>query len=215
MKKQITKFLAFGIVVVLSACAASYKPIKPPTVSYNSHDLQDGVEFSYKYDVLRESGNNKYAKKETKKGIKLVAVKITNNTVSELIIGRDIAFYSGQSQIFPMEPLVIKQSIKQIVPGYLFYLLLTPVNLTVTKTSSNGHNDTEMYPVGLGLGPAITFGNMLVAGSANKNMLNELMEFNILNRDIQPGETVYGIIGIRDMGYVPLTIKMLKSTSNN
>jgi hypothetical protein len=209
MKKSILKILTFTFVIILTGCAASYRPINPPTLNYNAHDLQDGIGFSYKYDVLREKGNIKYSKKEDKKGVRLIAVKVTNNTDTVMNVGKDIAFYSGQKQIFPMEPITIKESIKQIVPGYLPYLLLTFVNLTLTKSNSNGVT-TEVVPIGLGLGPGITILNLGIAGSANKNMLDELNQFNILNRNIKKGETVYGIIGVRDMGYSPISIKKIK-----
>lgn len=205
MEKSISKLLTLASVIILSSCAATYKPINPPTLNYNSHDLQDGIGLSYKYDVLREKGNKKYAKKEDKKGIKLIAVKITNNTDSIINIGKDVAFFSGQDQIFPMEPIAIKESIKQIVPGYLSYLLLTFLQLNIYQG-----NTVDSYPIGVVVGPGITMGNMTVAGSANKNMLNELYEYNILSRDIQKGETVYGIIGVRDMGYSPISVKMIK-----
>ena len=205
MKKLISKALVLTSAILLVGCAATYKPINPPSVNYNSHDLQDGIGLSYKYDILREKGNKKYAKKENKKGIRLIAVKVTNNTDSVINIGRDAIFYSGQNQIFPIEPMAIKNSLKQFVPGYLPYLLLTFTNLYITNGST-----TETYPIGLLLGPGITFGNMAVAGSANTKMLNELNEYDMLNMDIQKDETVYGIIGIRDMGYSPITIKMIK-----
>lgn len=204
MKKQISKLITLICVLVLSSCASSYRNINPTTLNYNSHDLQDGIGISYKYDVLREKGNKKYAKKELKKNVKLIAVKITNNTDSVINIGKDVAFYSGQNQIFPMEPMIVKESIKQIVPGYLPYLLLTFVNLTVTKGTS-----TDVIPIGLGLGPGITFGNMAIAGSANKNLLKELNQYNILNEDIQKNESIYGIIGIRNYGYSPISLKMI------
>jgi len=41
-------------------------------------------------------------------------------------------------------------------------------------------------------------------------MLNELYQYNILRRDIQKGETVYGIIAVRDLGYSPLSVKRIK-----
>ena len=205
MKETISKFLTLTIAVMLTGCAATYRPINPTNLNYNSHDLQDGVGLSYKYDVLREKGNKKYAKKEDKKGVKLVAVKVTNNTDSVINVGKDVAFFSGNSQIFPMEPMAIKESIKQIVPGYLPYLLLTFLQLNIYQG-----NSVDSYPIGVVVGPAITIGNMAMAGSANKNLLNELYEYNILSRDIQKGETVYGIIGVRDMGYSPLTVKMIK-----
>lgn len=115
-----------------------------------------------------------------------------------------------------MEPMAVKESMKQIVPGYLPYLLLTFLKLYVTHNNDNNNyknvNNTaiESYPIGVIIGPGITIGNMAVAGSANKKMLNELYQYNIQGRDFQKGETVYGIIGVRDMGYSPISVKNLK-----
>jgi hypothetical protein len=207
MTNTITKIFAIAIVFILSGCAASYKPIYPVSLNYDSHQSEDGVELSYKYDVLRQNGNKKYAKKEDKKGVKLVALKITNNTQSVVNIGKNLTLYSGNNQIRPMEPMVIKESIKQIVPGYLPYLLLTFVNLTTTK-EQNGMTEQNVIPIGLVLGPGITVGNMLIAGDANTKLLDELRLYNLIGRDIKPGETVYGIIGVRDIGYSPITVEV-------
>jgi len=191
------------IVIFFGGCAASYRPINPPLLNYTAHDSKDGIGLSYKYDVLIERGNKRYAKKEDKKGIRLIAVKVTNNTDTTINVGRDVVFYSEQNQMFLMEPMAIKNSIKQITPSYLPYLLLTFVNFYVTNGST-----TQTYPIGLILGPGITIGNMAVAGTANTKMLNELMQYYILNRDIKKGETVYGIIGVRDMGYNPISVRL-------
>lgn len=207
MTNTITKIFAIAIVFILSGCAASYKPIYPVSLNYDSHQSEDGVELSYKYDVLRQNGNKKYAKKEDKRGVKLVALKITNNTQSVVNIGKNLTLYSGNNQIRPMEPMVIKESIKQIVPGYLPYLLLTFVNLTTTK-EQNGMIEQNVIPIGLVLGPGITVGNMLIAGDANTKLLDELRLYNLIGRDIKPGETVYGIIGVRDIGYSPITVEV-------
>lgn len=132
---------------------------------------------------------------------------LTNNTDSAINVSKDLSFYSGNHQVIPMEPALIKNILKQIVPVYIPYLLLTFVNLTVTKiTPSN--TTTNVYPIGLVLGPVITIGNMAVAGSGNSNMLMELNEYNILNKDIKKGETIYGIIGIRDIGYSPISVRL-------
>jgi hypothetical protein len=210
MKNLLEKTLIITLVLVLTGCAASYKPINPPTLNYNSHDLQDGIQFSYKHDVLQEKGNKKYAKKEDKRGVKLVAIKITNHTDADINVGRDLVFYSSQNQIFPMEPKTVHIEIKQIVPGYLPYLILTALKLIITKPNNYGGTTTDVYPIGYVLGPGITFGNMLIAGTANKSMLNELYNYNILSQDIPKGETVYGIIAIKDSGYIPLSVKLKK-----
>ena len=51
---------------------------------------------------------------------------------------------------------------------------------------------------------------MLVAGNANKKFYEELLQYDILNRDIQKGETVYGLVGFRNLDFSPLTIKITK-----
>jgi hypothetical protein len=208
MKSLLSKILLFVFVVSLIGCAASYKPINPQSISYNSHDVQDGVSISYKYDVLAEKGNRKYANKEEKKNVKLIAVKITNNTDSIINIGRDAIFYSGHTPLVPMDPSAVKQTIQQIVPAYLPYALLTFLTLNVTSGSSSEGYSTESYPIGLAIGPTITIGNMALAGASNKKLYEELTVYNLLNKDIKSGETVYGIIGLKDTGYVPITVKI-------
>jgi len=205
MKNLISQFLIIISFLVLCGCAATYKNVNPPSINYSSHDLQDGISLSYRYDILREKGNTKYAKKEDNKGVKLIAIKLTNNTDSVINVNKDLVFYSGSNAVIPMDPLAIKNTIKQVVPGYLPYLLLSFVNLYVTKD-----NKTETYHIGLVLGPGITIGNMAVASTSNTNMLNELNEYNILYSDIKKGETLFGIIGLRDVGYNPISVKLKK-----
>ena len=48
---EFAKFTPLILLIVLSGCAASYRPINPTTLNYNSHDMQDGIALSYKYDV--------------------------------------------------------------------------------------------------------------------------------------------------------------------
>jgi len=214
MRKQITKVLAILFIFFLNGCASVYKPINPPLINYTSHDLKDGVSISYKYDVLTEKGNRKYAKKENYKRVKVVSVKITNNTDNIINIGQDFVFYSGDKQIYPLEPIVVKKLLKQSTPSYILYFLLTPLKLNIISTNSYETNSVETYSIGYALGPGIALGNMLVAGTANTNFENELYNYNIFNRNIEKGETVYGIIGLKDVGYDPIYIKNLKSTTN-
>ena len=147
MRKIIFKALAICSIALLSGCASVYRPINPKTINYTSHNLKDGISISYKYDVLKEKGNRKYARKEYVKDLKVISLKITNNTDSTIKLGKDFAFYSGSQQLFPMEPIVIKRSIKQATPSYLLYLLLTPLKLFVTTSDYSGIT-TESYSIG-------------------------------------------------------------------
>ena len=203
MKKIIYFSLMLALIFILGGCAQSYYALNPTKISYSaaSNNLEE-VTLNYRYDILRENGNKKISKKERKNNIKLVAVKITNNTDKVINLGTNAAFFVGNSMIVPMDVNSIKNRLKQSVPSHLFYLLLTPLTFTF--------NNSKPLPVGLILGPALSGGNMLVAGNANKKFYEELLQFDILNRDIQKGETVYGLVGFRNLDFSPLTIKITK-----
>ena len=204
MKKLTFSILTILTIVLISGCASSYRNINPPSINYNSHDISDGISFSYKYDVLREKGNRKYAKKENRKSIKLVAVKITNYTDTIINIGQNITFNSRYKQLTPLEPILIKKQLRQSAPSYLLYLLLAPLKLYVTN-----ENSVETYSIGYIISPILTLGNLLFAADANSDFYKELNEYNLLNRNINKGETVYGLIGINNADDYPITIKRI------
>ncbi len=205
MKRLLGYAAILAFAILINGCAGIYKDINPPVIHYYNSDVSDGIGFSYKYDVLTERGNMRYAKKERKKGVKLVAVKITNNYDTTLNIGRDIIFYSGNDQITIVNPYVVHNLIKQSTAGYLFYLLLTPLQF---NTLDNYGRVIETYNVGLAMGPGITLINMITAVNANSRLSRELVKYNVMNRDIQSGETIYGIIGIMDTGFNPISVRL-------
>ena len=200
------KFISFTVVliciIIMSGCAKRYYTLNPTSIAYSASNNMEDISLSYRYDVLNEKGNYKISKKEKKNNIKLVAVKITNNTDKVISIGNNAAFYSGNFIIYPMDAMSIKNKLKQSVPSHLLYLLLTPLTFTF--------NDSGAIPVGLIVGPAIAGGNMLMAGNANKRFYEELLRYDIMSIDIRAGETVYGLVGFQSFSYDPLTIKLLK-----
>lgn len=205
MKRLILKTLSICIILFFTGCASYYRPINPPTLSYVSNDLQNGIDMSYRYDVLKEKRNKKLAKNEDRNQVRLVAVKLTNFTDTTINIGQDALFFSGKNQIYPIAPLLMKNLIKQSTPSSLLYLLFTALKLNVyTSSSSNS------YPIGYVLGPGLTLLNMTTAASANKNLLKELNQYDLINKDVLKGETVYGLIGIKDNGHNPISLRIAK-----
>lgn len=187
---------------MLTSCASGYKGIEAESLNYLSKNESEGVTLEYKYDLL----DKKYAKKETKKGVKLVAVKITNNSGRDLMLGRDIKFtYENGEEIVPMEYDKVFAALKQSPASYLFYLLLSPVNL---YTSSSNGRQTSSTPIGLVIGPGLAGGNMIAAGSANKKFKTDLSAYNVLGTLIKKGTTEYGLIGIRTNSFDALKIKV-------
>ena len=105
--------------------------------------------------------------------------------------------YSGGNPVAILDPNFVHAQLKQTVPTYLLYLLMTPMRLYTGNSST---------PIGLAVGPGLAIGNMAGAGGANAKFKREL-ESNYLNgRTIEPGETVSGLIGIADIGYNPLEL---------
>lgn len=202
MRKVFLFSLMLAFVFLFTGCAQSYFALNPTKVVFTASNSLDEISLNYRYDILREKGNRKIANKEIKSNVKLLAVKVTNNTDKAINIGKNAAFYNGSTMIYPMDAFTIRNVLKQSVPSYLLYLLLTPLTLSV-----NGSNP---YPIGLALGPVISGGNMLAASGANNSFYKELVQYDILYRDIQPGETVFGLVGFSNLDYAALTLKLIK-----
>jgi hypothetical protein len=189
MKSQKSIFFLL-VIVMLESCASGYKVINPASLNYQSQSIDKVVSFDYKYDVL----SNRYAKKELKNGIKLVAVKVTNNAERDLVFGKDIKLsYTNNTAPVVVESAQVYAELKQGVAIYLLYLLLTPATL---NSSSNGAQ-TSSVPVGYAIGPGLSLGNMIAANSANSNFHKELLQYDLAGTIIKKGQTIYGLIGIR------------------
>lgn len=197
MKKPIFGLICIAIILLLTSCAATYTQINPPMVKYPLV-YKDSI-FSYQYDVIRRAGNRKIAKKEMKGYMNVIAVKIYNNTAQPLEYGRNYRIFVGETEASLLGPEITADIIKQKAGFHFFYLLFLPTTLE-TGTSS--------FPLGLILGPALAIGNYAVARTANRRFKDELIDYDIERKVIAPGETVYGLITLRDNGHLPLTLRI-------
>lgn len=183
------------------SCASGYKTINPPTLNYLSNSSDKSVSMDYKYNLLPK----KYAKKEFKNKIKLIAVKFTNNSGRDLIFGKDIKLVFGNgNEVVLIGADDVFAELKQQTPLYLLYLLLTPMTF---NTTSNG-TQTSSIPIGLVVGPGIAAGNMIAAGSANKAFKEELTKYAIAGTTIKNGATTYGLVGIGASDFESLKVKV-------
>jgi hypothetical protein len=193
-----------SLLIFLNSCASGYKTIGPSQLAYNSVAKEEGLSMEYKYDLLRK----KYAKKEKKKDVRLVAVKITNNTGENVTFGEDFFLsYENGGQVLIMPTDKVFSSLKQQPATHLLYLLLSPVVLSTTSTNSNGYTESSSFPIGLIVGPGLAAGNLIAASSANKKFKRELQEFQLQGKVIPKGQTVFGLIGIRADNYDALELR--------
>lgn len=172
----------------------------PSNLTYSKGIKKDGLEFSYRYNVLAETGNKKYAKKEIKKSMRLVAVEFTNNTSRRVNFRNDVSVKMGGSSIYPLETTVIRQNLKQSAALHLLWGLLW---VNIQTCEGYGCSNTPL-PVGLVIGGA----NTIIASSANNNFESELIAYNMLNMTIEPGQTVHGLIGLSTAMTSPLSFSL-------
>jgi len=203
--KLIRIILIVSFIINLTSCATGYKMVEPESIGYLSSNEVDDVKLEYKYNVLKK----KYAKKEEKKNVKVIAVKITNNSDRNLTFGKDISLvYGNGSQVFIMENERVFKTLKQKTPFYLLYLLLTPLNFYHTETHSDGTEETNSFPAGLIIGPGLAGTNMIVAGSANKKFKQEILNYDINGMVLRKGEVKYGIIGVQNENFEEIKLKV-------
>ncbi len=197
--------LLIAIVLLFGSCASSYQTINPQAINYLSTSEDKGVKLQYKYELLEK----KYKKKELAKGVRLIAIKITNNANKDIVFGQDVKLnYDNDSEIYIMDNDKVFTSLKQSPASYLWYLLLTPTNLYTTETQNGYQTQNNVFPVGLVLGPGLTAGNMVAASTANKKFKNDLTTYNLNGLTIKQGQTVSGLIGIRSDDYNAIKIKV-------
>ncbi len=212
MLKRYPSFCAgLSLLALTTGCAGSYAPIRPDRIAtYQASAANAPVEFGYQYDVLRLHGNKKYVKKEAKRGYHVAAVRVTNRTERDLNFSRDLNLLYGDRPIMPVGGTAAAQDLKQGVAIYLLYVLLN-VNVGGTVNNSTGATSGGTF---LPTGPFIAGGNMLGASQANKNMRKEFEEFDLTNRIIKPGETVYGILSLRENSVAPMRLELRPGTES-
>ncbi len=206
MKKS-TNYLFLIISIMLCSCASSYKPVNPPSQPYGSAEESAELAFSYQYDVLLRAGNKKYDRREKKKGVRVVAIKLKNNTERTLIPARDIHILANEKVLPVMAPFQVKNTIKQQTPIYLLYLLLTPLSVRFYESNNGVLKEKSTIPVGLVVGPGLTAVNMAVAGSANKKLEAELLEY-AFDKPVAPGQTMYALVGLNLSQHHSLSVRV-------
>ncbi|WP_310395113.1 hypothetical protein [Hymenobacter sp.] len=206
MNLRFTHLCAAGLLAFTTGCAGSYSLIRPDKITtYTASQSSGPVDLAYQFDALRLGGRNKkYQKKEAKKGYHVAAVRVTNNWDREVNFTRDLSLIYGDRPILPVSSAIAAQDLKQGVPIYLLYLLLN-LNVGGTTDARTGATTGGTF---IPTGPLIAGGNMLVAGGANTNLRKEFAAFDLTNRTLKPGETVYGIISLRETAVAPLRLEM-------
>jgi len=136
----------------------------------------------------------------------MVAVKITNNSELPIIInsGHFSVASSGQ-QVKLYSPNEFYNIIKQEKGYYFFWLIGNPTYFNTTPGTITGYNPTtgtlygtppvtHYYPIPIGT--ALAFLNFFTAKAANKRLLADLKQNQLMGKTLEPGGSAYGYIYI-------------------
>ncbi|WP_020534500.1 hypothetical protein [Lewinella cohaerens] len=177
----------FCILITLccASCAARYHPIQPETVAFitlpDSLAKQE-VTFAYRYHVLKDAGNRKYAKKEKRHGISLLALRIVNDRPDTLLFPEDFYVLGPNGG----------DSLNILWADMVYDRLLQD------KYQKKGNYEV---PLGRGFGDAM-INNMGLSvkrsteKKANELFSQELDDFYLVPCYIAPGVSMVGLVGI-------------------
>lgn len=198
---MLKKIVVCILLLQLVSCAKKYHPLSLQTMGYPGGTNVSGIEVGYLYNVLSLKGNRRYAKKERRKDIRLVAVKITNHFDHSINVRRDIQFMANGNPVELIEPQIVYNKLKQRAALYVLYAFAffrVPVN------NSNGTQSKIVVPIGL---PFAAY-NMAVGFGANKKFLMDLEMFNLNSKIVMPGESAIGLISVYNPGYPTLSARL-------
>jgi hypothetical protein len=177
------------------SCASTYKPLDLAKFSYLRADvIKDTLRISYQYGVQESTGNRRYANKERKRGMELVALKIENLSASPITLTREnftVHSISGVMGVF--SPKEYSKKIKQKVGIHLLHALWGPWALS-WKTDDNGETDFNF--VYIPAGAIVGIVNAAKAAKANRENLATQERNEIWYKEISAGQTLHGLIAI-------------------
>lgn len=187
--------ISFLGIITLMSCASGYTKIKPDQVNFSSYSNTDSVSLEYQYASLPK----KYAKKEDTYNVRLLSVRIKNNSGRDLTFGKNLNLaYNNGSKVQLVDNKTAYSFLSQSSGGYLLYLALTPLKLV---TGSQVTGEVNVTPIGYFIGPGLALFNFLTASSSNKVFRNELETYNIVGKTIPNGGSLNGIVAIKSSTY--------------
>jgi len=197
--------------LLLSGCASTYHPLQLDNLVYSPGDTIKGISYGYRYNILKEQGNKKYARKELEKNIKFVAFTFTNSSLKPINLVNDLEYYQyGTRKINPLDPNSIENAFEQDPDKYYADLWLMICNGYGVQSSTSGSNTSSHFifiPIGIIIGPEMTIVNISIAKKANLLFGKDLDIFTPFSI-IMPGQKTFVLISFGDISERPIRIRL-------
>jgi hypothetical protein len=150
-------------------------------------------------------------RKETKKGVQLIAVRIDNNSNHYIQLNESrfsVSTSSGRS-IAILSPEQYFKATRQQPETFIFFYSIAGIGYFEEETTSypSGNTTTRGRITYSPLPPAIGILNAIVAGSANSRERANLENNQIFERPIPPNTSLYGLLAISNHQYSELVFQ--------
>jgi len=199
---KIQCFCLLLLFVTFIGCATQYRHVEPHTMEYSAmpdtlHSCN--VEITYRYDILANASNKKYARKEKKEGISLIAVRIANNGNDTLFIPDDILIEARDNWVFPLDMNEAIDVFIQDHPAALDELMGGAVEVGgVFVPGGWGF----LVPLATSIPSTI---NSSIEAKANDRFIKEMQDYYLVFSNVPPGATVSGLLALPVELFTPLT----------
>ncbi len=187
------RYLSFLLPLLLIClnCASAYKPIEPARLDYSQATdtlyLSNGkVAIGWRYNILKEAKNRRYARNERDFGVSLLGMSITNLSTDTIFLPGNLTLWTGDELIYPL------------------YLDEAEDALRQTFVEENGGAESGDIFIDI----TYFIFNASIQGKANKRFRQELIEYYLYDSYVPPGEAVAGLLALPLRKGTPLMFKI-------
>lgn len=223
MRKRI--LYLFTALILIASCARPYHRMNMEVVPFKDYKENTGIKYASRLGVLYNFKNFYFAKREQQKDYSLMAFTIYNKS-EQLITIKDLQFSCGASaEILPVPIQDLYNAIKQKAGLYWLYAAGIAVypKPEVHKVTIGGNQVQVKNPdnpkkltkngkqfIPLPFGVVFAAANFGIAYRANKKMKADFELYNIIDKVIQPGDSIKGVLafkGAANCGDIFISVK--------
>lgn len=186
------------LLILLSSCHTHYYRMSPEEVHFGERNNYQELKIGYKSNYLSSIDDVAYAEHAAHANIEVYAVEITNNGIEPVILGQTHHLSVGGRAGTLLETEVFHKELKFKLGRNLPALAITPL-LGLTAASDEDAIDTPS-PYAFWIPSAIISIGILNFAEKNGRLKKDLKKWNLFGRPIAPGETVYGVVGVKING---------------
>lgn len=189
----------FIFFIFLSGCAVQHKSLTGiRNWSYPQHQMDSTITFSFVDDVLEKSGNVRQAKWADRKDIKIIGIKLINNTTKP-IHGTQVSFVLNDEKVELIHNKWLAKKVRQRVSPAL--ILAVPFFM-IEELLFHRHDDEDEYYYHDDSEPVYLTKEVVEQEEAyrkksNFNLREGLISFQLASKVLLPGRPVYGIVGFK------------------